>query len=107
MIATNSQVSEKPRKPRKKKKEREEGKPKRPATAFMLWLNNTREKIKEENPGIAVTEIAKKGGEMWKTLESKSVSFEGVDQCFFLRELENFSKKKGKLCSFWEIFLIF
>ncbi|XP_063972147.1 FACT complex subunit Ssrp1 [Diachasmimorpha longicaudata] len=65
-------VSEKPRKPRGKKKEREEGKPKRPATAFMLWLNNAREKIKQDNPGIAVTEIAKKGGEMWKTLEGKS-----------------------------------
>ncbi|XP_011308641.1 FACT complex subunit Ssrp1 [Fopius arisanus] len=65
-------VSEKPRKPRKKKKEREEGRPKRPATAFMLWLNSAREKIKEDNPGIAVTEIAKKAGEMWKTLDGKS-----------------------------------
>lgn len=66
-------VSEKPRKPRKPKKQRDENKPKRPATAFMIWLNATREKIKSENPRIAVTEIAKKGGEMWRELKDKSV----------------------------------
>lgn len=64
--------SEKPRKPRKKKKERDENKPKRPVTAFMLWLNSNRENIKSQNPSISVTEIAKKGGEMWKELEDKS-----------------------------------
>ena len=65
-------LSEKPRRKRKEKKERDENKPKRPAVAFMLWLNNAREKIKSENPGISVTEIAKKGGEMWKEINDKS-----------------------------------
>ncbi|KAJ1532076.1 hypothetical protein ONE63_000705 [Megalurothrips usitatus] len=64
-------VSEKPRK-RQPKKEKDDNKPKRPQTAFMLWLNDSREKIKEDNPGISVTEIAKKGGELWKELKSKS-----------------------------------
>lgn len=39
----------------------------------MLWLNDQREQIKKDNPGIAVTEIAKKGGEMWRELKDKSV----------------------------------
>lgn len=39
----------------------------------MLWLNDTREQIKSDNPGIKVTEIAKKGGEMWRELTDKSV----------------------------------
>ncbi|XP_033189026.1 structure specific recognition protein isoform X1 [Bombus vancouverensis nearcticus] len=65
-------VSEKPRKPRKQKKEKDANKPKRPPTAFMIWLNSARERIKAENPGIAVTEIAKKGGEMWRELKDKS-----------------------------------
>lgn len=69
--------SEKPRKPRKSKKEKDSNKPKRPATAFMLWLNSARDQIKAENPGIAVTEIAKKGGEMWRELKDKSVSKNG------------------------------
>jgi len=65
-------VPEKTRKSRKPKKEKDTNKPKRPPTAFMLWLNSARESIKAENPGIAVTEIAKKGGEMWRELKDKS-----------------------------------
>nr|CAD7601946.1 unnamed protein product [Timema genevievae] len=63
--------SEKPRK-RRAKKERDENKPKRPATAFMVFLNANREKIKSENPGISITEVSKKGGEMWRELKDKS-----------------------------------
>ncbi|XP_068982453.1 FACT complex subunit Ssrp1 isoform X2 [Bombus flavifrons] len=68
----SAKTSEKPRKPRKQKKEKDANKPKRPPTAFMIWLNSARERIKAENPGIAVTEIAKKGGEMWRELKDKS-----------------------------------
>lgn len=41
----------------------------------MLWLNASRERIKSENPGISVTEISKKAGEMWRQLgkEEKEV----------------------------------
>lgn len=49
-------------------------KPKRPLSAYMLWLNSAREQIKRDNPGIKVTEIAKKGGEMWRAMKDKSVS---------------------------------
>lgn len=49
-------------------------KPKRPMSAYMLWLNSAREQIKSENPGMKVTEIAKKGGEIWKSMKDKSVS---------------------------------
>lgn len=65
--------SEKPRK-RRQKKEKDSDKPKRPQTAFMLWLNSNREKIKEDNPGISFTDVAKKGGELWKEMKDKSVS---------------------------------
>jgi len=47
-------------------------KPKRPLSAYMLWLNENRESIKQENPGIKVTEIAKRGGELWRGLGDKS-----------------------------------
>lgn len=58
----------KERKPRKEKKVKDAGAPKRPMSAYMLWLNSNRERIKSENPGISVTEISKKAGEMWKQL---------------------------------------
>ncbi|KAI4461805.1 fact complex subunit ssrp1 [Holotrichia oblita] len=65
-------VSEKPRKKRTGKKEKDANRPKRAPSAYMLWLNDTREKIKADNPGISVTEIAKKGGELWKELKDKT-----------------------------------
>lgn len=44
-------------------------------SAYMLWLNSSRERIKSENPGISITEISKKAGEMWRQLgkEEKEV----------------------------------
>lgn len=51
--------------------------PKRPLSAYMLWLNENREAIKAEHPGIKVTEIAKRGGELWRGLGDKSVSIHG------------------------------
>ncbi|XP_052010914.1 FACT complex subunit SSRP1-like [Xyrauchen texanus] len=60
----------KERKPRKEKKVKDAGAPKRPMSSYMLWLNGNRERIKKEHPGISVTEISKKAGEMWKQLGS-------------------------------------
>lgn len=50
------------------KKMKDSSAPKRPMSAYMLWLNASRDRIKAENPGISVTEILKKAGEMWKQL---------------------------------------
>ncbi|KAL5286835.1 HmgD family protein [Megaselia abdita] len=47
-------------------------KPKRPLSAYMIWLNETRESIKKEHPNSKVTEIAKYGGEKWRALTDKS-----------------------------------
>lgn len=47
--------------------------PKRPLSSYMIFLNGQREQIKRENPGIKITEIAKRGGELWRALEDKSV----------------------------------
>lgn len=68
----------------KKKKDRDDGRPKRATTAFMIWLNETREEIKKDNPGITVTEIAKKGGELWREMKDKSVNYFFFCCCFVL-----------------------
>ncbi|XP_050351094.1 FACT complex subunit Ssrp1 [Nymphalis io] len=67
-------ISEAPRKRKEKSKKREKdaNAPKRPSTAFMLWLNENRKGIVDDNPGIKVTEIAKKGGELWRDLKNKT-----------------------------------
>ncbi|XP_054717717.1 FACT complex subunit Ssrp1-like [Uloborus diversus] len=57
---------------KRQKKERDENKPKRPPSAYFLYLADVREKIKKDNPGISITEITKKAGEMWKEVSDKS-----------------------------------
>uniref|UniRef100_A0A8W7P6U7 FACT complex subunit SSRP1 n=1 Tax=Anopheles coluzzii TaxID=1518534 RepID=A0A8W7P6U7_ANOCL len=76
-------VKEKAPKPKKEKKEKKEPKakkskkskdpnaPKRPSTAFMLFMNASREQIKKDFPGLSITEMSKKGGELWKELKDK------------------------------------
>ena len=61
---------------RKTKKKGDSDKPKRAQSSYMLWLADARESIKEENPGISITEILKVAGEKWRGLgpEDKAVS---------------------------------
>lgn len=58
------------------RKKKDASAPKRPMSAYMMWLNASRERIKSENPGISITEISKKAGEMWRQLgkDEKEVS---------------------------------
>lgn len=37
----------------------------------MLWLNETRSKLKEKYPDFGVADIAKKAGEIWNKLDNK------------------------------------
>lgn len=51
----------------------------------MLWLNASRERIKSENPGISVTEISKKAGEMWRQLGKEEKEVKPSDySCVFV-----------------------
>ena len=52
-------------------KANEEGKPKRPLTAFFLFLGERRKTIKEENPDLANKDIVKKMGKEWNEMEQK------------------------------------
>lgn len=50
-------------------------------SAYMLWLNASREKIKSDHPGISITDLSKKAGEIWKGMskEKKEVSSRGQE----------------------------
>uniref|UniRef100_A0ABM5F7Y9 FACT complex subunit SSRP1 n=1 Tax=Pogona vitticeps TaxID=103695 RepID=A0ABM5F7Y9_9SAUR len=65
----------KERKPRKKPSEGKKGKdpnaPKRPLSAYMLWLNANRDKIRSDSPGMSVTDVSKKAGELWKGMSKE------------------------------------
>merc|ERR1712013_305969 len=53
-----------------KKKTKLPGQPKKPMSAYFLWLNEEgRELIKKESPGASVTEVAKTAGAKWGTID--------------------------------------
>ena len=51
--------------------ESKQGKVKKPVSAYFLYMNDVRHKVKEKNPDLAYKEIVKKIGEMWNTLPAK------------------------------------
>lgn len=91
-------TSSSPKKSKKTKKEKDENAPKRATTAFMLWLNESRETIKKDNPGISFTDIAKKGGELWSALKDKTKWEEkaGKDKERYAKEMEEYKASGGK-----------
>jgi len=53
------------------KKKKDPNAPKRPPSAFFVFCSDHRPRIKEENPGIGIGDIAKKLGELWATQSTK------------------------------------
>jgi len=65
----SSAPSERQSKPKKKTKL--PGQPKKPMSAYFLWLNEEgRELIKKETPGASVTEVAKTAGTKWGVMDA-------------------------------------
>lgn len=54
-----------PPKGEKKRRFKDPNAPKRPPSAFFIFCGDYRSKIKGENPGLSIGDIAKKLGEMW------------------------------------------
>merc|ERR1712054_644540 len=49
-----------------------EGQPKRPMSAYFLWMNaEGREMVKKNNPDAPITEVSKKCGEEWRNIDEK------------------------------------
>ncbi|KAH7571179.1 hypothetical protein ACOSP7_019821 [Xanthoceras sorbifolium] len=62
-------TSSEPKAKRLKKKGSDSNKPKRPATAFFIFMDDFRKEFKAANPDSkGVKEVAKQGGEKWKSL---------------------------------------
>ena len=59
---------------KKKKLTRLPGQPKKNQSAYFLWMNHNREQIKKDYPGLSMTDMTKKAGELWRDLQDKTVS---------------------------------
>ncbi|XP_022762442.1 high mobility group B protein 7-like [Durio zibethinus] len=67
-----SSTESSPRKLKKLKKGKDPNAPKRPPTAFFLFMDDFRKSYKEANPDAkGVTGVAKEGGEKWKSMSEE------------------------------------
>ncbi|XP_070540817.1 high mobility group protein 20A-like [Ptychodera flava] len=57
-----------PKGKKRKKDSKDTGTPKAPTTAYVLYLNEQRSKIKEENPEMAFTDVTKLLGSQWSSM---------------------------------------
>lgn len=86
-------------KQKKQRKKKDKDAPKKAMAAFMFYSNAVRNQVKEENPGIAFTEVGKKIGEMWKALSSEEKApYEAqaeADKKRYAEEMEAYQKRKA------------
>lgn len=61
-----------PKTSKKEKKVKDSNKPKKPMTAYFLFLADNREQIKKENPDVKVTEITKIASKQWKEADEET-----------------------------------
>ena len=53
------------------KKKVDDGRPKRPQSAYFIFMNSERDAINKENPGLTFGEFGKLAGQMWKDMDDK------------------------------------
>merc|ERR1711962_1839739 len=59
---------EAPRQKKQKKKKKDPNAPKRPTSAYFFYAGDVRPGIREENPGMKITEVASLTGAQWREL---------------------------------------
>lgn len=64
--------------------------PKKPLTAYFAWMNQNRSRIKEENPGSSLGEIAKIAGKEWKEVDDEQKS---ELEATYKEEMEEYREK--------------
>lgn len=59
---------------RSEKKKKDPNAPKRSLSAYMIFANEQRENVRDENPGITFGQVGKVLGKRWKDLDDKQRS---------------------------------
>lgn len=84
---------------KKRKKDKDPNAPKKPLTAYFAWMNENRQRIKDENSGATIGEVAKIAGEEWRALDAGTKSkFEKAYKAAmedYKEEMANYSAGKG------------
>ncbi|XP_024528095.1 high mobility group B protein 3 isoform X2 [Selaginella moellendorffii] len=89
----------KAKKPVKAKGKKDPNQPKKPATAFFIFLEEFRQTYKKDHPDVkGVAAIGKAGGDMWKSLSDKEKepyhAKAAKRKADYDKDLEAYNKKK-------------
>lgn len=76
--------------------------PKRPRSAYIIFTQATRPRVKEENPGLKMSELAKLLGKEWRQIGTQEKArFNAAateDRARYAREMDAYKKKEGTMC---------
>jgi len=83
---------------RKAKKEKDPNKPKRPMSAFFFYAQDSRDRIKKDNPAAGIGEVGRILGEEWKKItepqKKKYITQAEKAKKDYDKEIEEYNKKK-------------
>jgi len=95
--------SKKSSKDKRKKRTKDPNAPKRPQTAFFLFMNDRRAALKQERPDIGFGDVAKILSEEWKkaskTVKDKYEAIHNKDKERYERELAAYNANQGSSSS--------
>lgn len=84
---------------KKQRKKKDPNAPKRGQTAYFLYMNENRDKVKAANPGIAFGDVAKVVAEQWKSVSAEDKQhyeeLAAADKQRYLREMETYNRNGG------------
>jgi hypothetical protein len=82
----------------KLKKKKDPNAPKKWSTAYLLFCNDNRNKVKEANPSIVATEITKELGKMWKTISDEDKKLyeakSQIEKTKYQQEMDSYSPQE-------------
>ncbi len=94
-----SQVGQQASKPPKKGADRDPNMPKRPQTAFFIFSNQVRDKVRQDNPGISFGGLSKHIGTLWKEMDPEEkqrfLNLEREDKDRYQEEMIEYRRHAG------------
>ena len=84
---------------KKAKKTKDPNRPKKPLTAYFMYLKDHRAEIKEQNPDAKVTEITKIASDLWKSADEETKKYynDKAEEAkeLYKKQMEDYEAGKG------------
>lgn len=99
---SEDEAEETPKKSRKRKRQKDdaENRPKRNKSAYLFFCDEERPKVRESQPGLAMTEVAKVLGGFWSSLDEirkeKFTKLAAEDKARYSKQMQEYQQKPSE-----------